>query len=397
MLRAMAGTDIAIVGGGVIGSAIAWWLKAARGADARVTVIEPDPAYERGSTARSLGSVRQQFSTPENILISRFGVDFIRNAGERLAVDGEDRPDVQFREGHYLFLATPPGAEILADNVRIQRAAGASVALLSPADLRDRLPWLNTDGIAAAALGERDEGWLDAYALLKAFRQAAMRAGVEYVRDRAKRLHRDGARLSGVELADGGRLTAGVVVNATGPWAGAMAATAGVDLPVRPRKRTVFTVTTPDPPDDPVLLIDPSGVYLRPEGTQFLTGSSPLPGAADPDTDDLEPHYPAFDEVIWPSLAHRASCFERLRMTGAWAGLYAVNTFDQNAVLGPHPEIGNFHFANGFSGHGLQQAPAVGRALAEWILDGCSHSLDLERFRFDRIAANRPVIERGVI
>ena len=393
----MASADIVIVGGGVIGSAIAWWLKAERRADARVVVIEPDPAYGEGSTGRSLGSVRQQFSTPENILISRFGVDFIRNAGERLGVDGADVPDVQFRAGHYVFIATDAGAYILADNVRIQRETGADISLLSPAELSDRLPWLNTADIAAAAIGERDEGWLDAYALLKAFRAAAEHAGVEYRRDRAVRLLRTGRRIAGVELAEGGVLEAGAAVNAAGPWAGALAATAGVELPVSPRKRTVFTVTTPEPPEDPVLLVDPSGVYLRRDGAHFLAGSSPLPGAPDPDAADLDPDYTAFDDLIWPSLAHRAPCFERLRMTGAWAGYYDFNSFDQNAILGPHPEIGNLYFANGFSGHGLQQAPAVGRALAEWILDGESRSLNLERFRFGRIAANRPVVERGVI
>mgnify|MGYP003571026246 CR=1 FL=1 len=397
MLAAMKRTDIVIVGGGVIGSAIAWWLKAARGCDARVTVIEADPTYAQGATGRSLGSIRQQFSTPENILISRFGIDFIRQAGERLGVDGEDRPDVQFREGHYLFIATEAGAETLAANVRVQRATGAAVAMLTPAELADRLPWISTEGVAAAALGERDEGWLDAYALLRAFRAGAIHAGVEYVTDRADGLMRDGGRLTGVALSDGGELGAGIVVNAAGPWAGGLAATAGIDLPVWPRRRTVFTVTTPDPPVDPVLLIDPSGVYLRPEGAQFLTGSSPLPGQPDPDGGELEPDYSAFDDLIWPSLAHRAPCFERLRMTGAWAGFYDFNSFDQNAILGPHPEIGNLYFANGFSGHGLQQAPAVGRALAEWILDGRSHSLELGRFRYDRIPEGHPIVERGVI
>ncbi|WP_416896576.1 MAG: NAD(P)/FAD-dependent oxidoreductase [Minwuia sp.] len=389
-------TDILIVGGGVIGSAVAWWLKGAKGSDARVTVLEPDVTYERGSTGRSLGSIRQQFSTPENILISRFGIDFIRRSGEILEVDGE-RPDVQFRPGHYLFLATGRGAETLAENVRVQRETGADITLMTPAELSERLPWIRNDDIAAAAIGERDEGWLDPYALLRAFRAAAIRAGVVYLQDRAVGLVREVNRIVGVELADGGKLAAGHVVNAAGPWAGDLAATADIDLPVRPRKRTVFRVTTPEPPQDPVLIVDPSGVYVRPEGDGFLAGSSPLAGDTDPDTFDLDPVYTQFDDICWPALAHRVPAFERLKMAGAWAGLYAVNTFDHNAVLGPHPEIGNLYFANGFTGHGLQQSPAVGRALAEWILDGASTSLNLDRFRFDRIAANRPIVERGVI
>ncbi|WP_417516450.1 NAD(P)/FAD-dependent oxidoreductase [Minwuia sp.] len=392
----MNGSDIVIIGGGVIGSAIAWWLKAARKVDAAVTVYEPDPAYQTGSTARSLGSIRQQFSTVENILISRFGIDFVRNAGDILEIDGE-RPDVQFREGHYLFLASPHGADILKDNVSIQRQAGADVALLSAADLRDRFPWINTRDVSAAALGMRDEGWLDAYALLRAFRAAAIRAGVTYVADRVTHLKRSGARIAAAHLQDGDPATADVFVNAAGPWAGELAATAGIDLPVRPRKRTVFQVTTPEPPVDPLLIVDMSGVYVRPEGNGFLTGSSPSSSDPDPDSFDLDPDYSQFDDICWPALAHRVPAFERLRMAGAWAGQYAFNTFDQNAILGPHPDIANLFFANGFTGHGLQQSPAVGRALAEWIIDGSSHALKLDRFRFDRIADGRPIIECGVI
>ncbi|MDF1721288.1 MAG: FAD-binding oxidoreductase [Minwuia sp.] len=390
-------TDIAIIGGGIVGSSVAWWLKGHFQFPGSVTVIEPDPTYADGATSRSLGSIRQQFSTPENIMLSRFGLNFTRDIAEWIDLPADTMPDVQFHAGHYLLLATDAGADALQANVRVQQGIDAPVALLSPNDVRDRFPWINTADISCAALGLRDEGWVDPYALLQTFRRAARAAEVTYVQDRVSGITRDDHRITAMTLGDGSRLTVGAVVNATGPWAGAVAALAGIDLPVVPRKRTVFHVTTPTPPADPVLIVDPSGVYVRPEGNGFLTGSSPLPGAPDPDGGTLDPDYDQFEGVCWPALAHRSPAFEALRMTSAWGGFYDYNTFDQNAVLGPHADISNFYFANGFSGHGVQQAPAVGRALAEWLLQGRSISLPLDLFRHVRIAAGQPVVERGII
>ncbi|GJL89344.1 MAG: FAD-dependent oxidoreductase [Minwuia thermotolerans] len=390
-------SDIAIIGGGVIGSAIAWWLKAHFAFPGSVTVIEPDPTYAEGATGRSLGSLRQQFSMPENILLSRFGLEFVRHIRNHIDLPEDETPDVQFRDGQYLFLATEAGAEALRSNVATQQATGSPVALLSPDDVSERFPWIRVHDIALAAHGLRDEGWLDPHALLQAFRRGARRAGAAFLQDRVTAIRCADNRVSELSLAVGETLAVGQVVNAAGPWAGAIAAMAGIALPVVPRKRTVFHVTTPTPPTDPVLIVDPSGVYVRPEGNGFLTGSSPLPGEPDPDGGSLDPDYDQLEGRCWPALANRSAAFEALRMTGAWGGFYDYNSFDQNAVLGPHAEITNFHFANGFSGHGVQQAPAVGRALAEWLLQGRSVSLDLGLFSHDRIAANRSVVERGII
>jgi FAD-dependent oxidoreductase domain-containing protein 1 len=390
-------SDIAIIGGGVIGAAIAWWLKAHFAFPGSVTVIEPDPTYAEGATGRSLGSLRQQFSMPENILLSRFGLAFVRDIRNRIDLPEDEAPDVQFRDGHYLFLATEAGAEALRSNVAAQQATGSPVALLTPEEVRQRFPWIRVHDIALAALGLRDEGWLDPHALLQAFRRGARRAGAMFLQDRVTAIRCAKGRVSELSLGSGETMAVGQVVNAAGPWAGAVAAMAGIALPVVPRKRTVFHVTTPTPPTDPLLIVDPSGVYVRPEGNGFLTGSSPLPGEPDPDGGRLDPDYDQFEGRCWPALANRSAAFEALRMTAAWGGFYDYNGFDQNAVLGPHAEITNFHFANGFSGHGVQQAPAVGRALAEWLLQGRSVSLDLGLFSHDRIAANRPVVERGII
>jgi glycine/D-amino acid oxidase-like deaminating enzyme len=199
-------------------------------------------------------------------------------------------------------------------------------------------------------------------------------------------------------LDNGERLEAGTVVNAAGPNAGKVAAMAGLVLPVEPRKRSVFVFEARDRFDDMPLLVDPSGVYVRPEGAMYITGGAePEDGEAAADPADFEPDWTLFEEVIWPTLATRIPAFEAIKPGRAWAGHYDFNTLDQNAVVGPHPEVGNFIFANGFSGHGLQQAPAVGKALAELIVHGRYRSIDCSAFGYSRVAEGRAFRELNVI
>jgi sarcosine oxidase len=387
--------DIVIVGGGVIGSAVAYFLAADPGFGGSIVVVERDPTYAEASTALSVGSVRQQFSTPENIHMSLFGAAFIARIGEHLAVEGE-APEVGWHDGAYLFLASEKGRPILEANHAVQRANGAVNVLLPAEELAQRFPWLRTEDLAAGSLGLEHEGWLDPYGLLNAFRRKARALGVAYRRDGAVGVERQGARIAAVRLGSGARLACGAVVDAAGPRAGEVAALAGIALPVRPRKRFVYVFDCRASLHVNQLVIDPSGVYFRPEGTQFIGGVSP-PADADPDCFDLEVRYELFEERVWPALAHRVPAFEELKLVRAWAGHYDYNTFDQNAVLGPHPEVENFHFANGFSGHGVQQAPAAGRAVAERIFHGRYVTLDLARFGYDRILRNEPIRELNVV
>ncbi len=387
--------DVVIVGGGVVGSAIAYFLADQPAFDGRVVVVERDPTYAEASTPRSTGSIRQQFSTPENIAMSQYGIAFLDQMGDRLAVDGE-QPDVGFHAAGYLFLATPEGRAILEANHGVQRAHGADVALLTPPQLRQRFPWLNVDDLAAGSLGLSGEGWFDPFALLQAFRRRARALGAVYRHDEVTALDREGDRIVGLRLGSGDKIACGAVVNAAGPRAAAVAAMAGLEVPVRPRKRMTFffhcrTTVTGCP-----LVIDPTGFYFRPEGDGFLTGVAPGPHE-DPDCLDLDVDHAWFEERLWPGLAHRVPVFEAIKPIRAWAGHYAVNTFDHNAILGPHPEVTNFLFANGFSGHGLQQSPAVGRAISELIAFGAYRSLNLSRFDYGRIARDEPVVEVNVV
>ncbi len=388
--------DVVVVGGGVVGSSVAYFLAAEEGFDGSVAVVERDPTYVDGSTARSVGGVRQQFSTPENVEISRFGAHFFRDAGETLAVHGE-RGDVDFVEAGYLLLASAEGLDVLRANHEVQRDHGAEVALLDAEELAGRFPWLHTADLAAGSLGLRGEGWIDAYSLLMALKRKAHSLGVSYVRGEAVRIRRDGARVAAVGLADGRELLAGHVVDAAGPQAARIAALAGIeDLPVRSRKRFVFTVECAEPLPGCPLVVDYGGVYFRPEGDRVVCGISP-PAERDPDCEDLKLDPGFFEELVWPALAHRVPAMDALEVRSSWAGHYAYNVHDQNAVVGPHPTLTNFYFANGFSGHGLQQAPAVGRALAELIAYGEYRTLDLRRFRFERFASGELVRERNVI
>ena len=227
-------------------------------------------------------------------------------------------------------------------------------------------------------------------------RAKARAQGAVYAHATVAGLTRAGGRITQVALADGRRLAPGVVVNAAGPQARAVAEMAGLDLPVSPRARAVFVFEARDPPAALPLVIDPSGVYVRPEGPLFITGTAPPPDR-DPETEDLTVDHRLFEEIIWPTLAHRIPAFEAIRLVRAWAGLYAMNPVDQNALIGPHPDCHGLLLANGFSGHGLQQAPAVGRGLAEWIVHGRYVSLDLSPLSLDRLRGGRPLIEQAVV
>ncbi|MEP6638180.1 MAG: FAD-binding oxidoreductase, partial [Chloroflexota bacterium] len=278
----------------------------------------------------------------------------------------------------------------------IQEAEGAAVELLTPEDLALRFPWLALDGVALGSLGLHGEGWFDGYALMQAFRRKAQSLGAEYLAAEVVRVRVGGSRVESVELADGTPVACGTLVNAAGPWARELAAMAGVPLPVEARRRCVFVFDARGRIDDCPLVIDTSGAWFRPEGDLFLAAISPA-DREDRDGLPLEVDQRQWEDDLWPVLAARAPAFDAVKVTNAWAGYYDYNTFDQNAILGRHPEVGNLLFANGFSGHGIQQAPAVGRAIGQLIAQGRYISLDLSVFEYERIAAGRRVVERNVI
>lgn len=404
--------DIVIVGGAAMGSSVAYHLLAHPGFSGRVVVVEKDPTYARCASALSAASIRSQFSSAVNVRVSLYGIRFLREIGERLAV-GDERPEIGLHEGGYLFLADAAQAEAMRACHALQVAEGADVALLDAAALVARYPWLAPgDDVVLGSLGLSGEGWFDGWGLLQAFRKKAKALGAVYVAGEVCDLERDGPRIAAVRLADGTRIACGTVVDCAGAGGRSLAARAGIDLPVFARRRYVFTFTCRGPVERCPLMIDTSGVYVRPEGEsadgrRFICGVSPSseededPALAwrDDDPATHEPDWSVFEERIWPALAARVPAFEAIRPGTAWAGPYDMNVRDANALLGPAPAPApqNFLLCNGFSGHGLQQSPAVGRGLAELIVDGRWTTLDLSDLAATRLADGRRALERAVV
>lgn len=389
--------DVVIVGGGAVGSSIAYWLAADPGFSGTVAVVEKDPTYEFSTTARSNSSIRLQFSTALNIRISQFGIAFLQNLPDYLTVDG-DVPDVSYFQGGYLFLAeTEAEKRLLLQNHAVQLENGVTeVVALEPDELKQRFPWLNTDGLSLGTLGLKGEGWFDPYGLLQAFKRKARSLGVTYLKDEVVGFGRRGRKIASITLKSGETISCGTVVNAAGAWAGQVAQLAGVDLPVFPRRRLVFVFGCQTEIKGMPLVIDPKGFYMRPEGRYFICGMKP-PADQDPNSHSFDVDYSWFDETLWPILAHWVPAFEAVKLERGWAGHYEYNTFDRNALLGYHPGVDNMVFANGFSGHGMQQCPAIGRGIAELIAHGGYRTLDLAEFSVARLVEGKPIIEQYVV
>ena len=395
--------DIVIVGGAAIGSSIAYHIASDPAFTGRVVVIEKDPTYQFSASALSAASIRQQYSSAINIRMSLYGIQFMREIGERLNING-DKPAIDLHEGGYLYLAASENAaRVLHENWELQRQEGADILLFTPEEAAKRYPWLSVSDLHAATWGQTGEGWFDGWGLMQAFRKKARALGVTYIDGKVVDIEQAHGRVTAVTLADGSRIACGALVNAAGAsGARQLAEQAGIAIPVVSKKRCVFTFTCKADFNTFPMLIDASGCYARPEGHRTADGQMFICGSApaeenDPDTDDFDVDYALFEEHVWPTLATRVPAFEAIRPGRAWAGHYDMNLFDANAILGPVPQLPNFYLANGFSGHGLQQSPAVGRGVAELLVHGRYLTLDLSEAGFERIAANKPLLEKNVI
>jgi FAD-dependent oxidoreductase domain-containing protein 1 len=382
--------DVVIVGGGIMGSATAYYLT---GSDPglRVVVVEMDPTYARSSTTLSMTNARIQFSLKKNVEVSQYAFKKLETFETDMAV-GDNRPSIAYRrEGNLLLVddALAPGARAAFE---MQRALGCQVQWWSPDEIRRHYP-LYEPKTMEGTFGAQD-GNFDAYAVLMGYRSKARSQGAVYVHDKAVELMTQSGRITGVRMASGDRYSTGIAINCAGAWCTELAKTAGVHLPVQPIKRQIFALDPAVKPSGPLpLTILPSGLYFRTEtGGLILLGKS-MP--EDPVGFDFSWDDKRFLENLWFELAEFVPAFDTLKLMRGWAGLYAVNTLDGNAILGQWPELGGFYLANGFSGHGLQQAPAVGRYLSEIILKK-EVSLDLSIFHPDRILENRPIPEAGL-
>lgn len=389
--------DVVIAGGAIMGSSAAWFLTEL-GFDGSILVVDRDLSFANTATAHSTSCIRQQFSTALNVKISQFGADFINNLRDYLG--GDDRvPEIGIRSFGYMYLAD---SHAFADDLRarhaVQVAAGAETRLLSAEEIAASYPFYALDDIVLGSLNTRDEGYFDAMAVFEWVRRQARERGVHFVENEVVGMSVSGEHVRDVTMATGDRIACGEVVNAAGPRAAAVAAMAGIDLPVEPRKRYswVFKAETPLVRDLP-LTIDPCGLHVRENGGGTYQAGGHIGPDPAVEVDDFEMDHGLWEDWAWPALARRIPQFDAIRLTHSWAGHYEMNVVDHNAILGPHPEIDNFLFMNGFSGHGLQQAPAMGRGIAELVCHGGFRALDLSEFCFECLIGATPRIERAVI
>jgi glycine/D-amino acid oxidase-like deaminating enzyme len=356
-------------------------------------VIERDPVYTQASTTLSASNARIQFSLAENVRISQYTFEVLKSFGEDMAVE-DRRPEIGFRQEGNLFMVDAAGSRSAREALALQRSLGCAVEWWAADEVRRRYPLYAADRFEGATFGSQD-GHFDAYAALMGYKAKARALGAVYRHDEVTAIEVSRGRAEGVRLKSGGRLGGAFVINCAGAWCAEVARTAGVELPVKPIKRQIFVLDTRIKPDNPLpLTVLPSGLYFRTEtgGTLLLGKSMP----DDPEGYDFTWDDKRFTEILWPELADFAPAFDTLKLIRGWAGLYAVNTLDGNAILGPWPEISGLLLANGFSGHGLQQAPAVGRYMAE-LVTGAAHRLDLSIFSAERILSGRPINEKGLI
>ncbi len=392
--------DVVIVGGAIMGSSAAWFLSDDKDFDGTVLVVEKDSSYEFASTMHTNSCMRQQFSTELNVRISQFAADFVKNLPRYMGND--DRvPNLNIHNFGYMYLADNEGfADVLRESQAVQIAAGAGTQLMTPEQIKAAYPFYNVDDIVLGSINTVDEGFWDGTAVFDWWRKSARERGVEYIQNEVVSMTKNanGTRVESVTLKSGEVVACGQVLNASGPRAIETAKMAGLVIPVEPRKRFTWIFTAEQPLDrDLPLTIDPSGVHVRENGggTYQCGGHTDIDPAVD--YNDFHMDHALWENHIWPVLATRIPQFEAIKVQSEWAGHYSYNTFDHNAIMGPDTTVENFFFLNGFSGHGLQQSPAMGRGTAEIMVHGAYKTLDMSPFNVDRIKQNRPILEKAII
>ncbi|KAF4545953.1 putative fad oxidoreductase [Lasiodiplodia theobromae] len=391
--------DVIIIGGATSGSSIAWFLSSNPDFNGRILVVERDPSLQFSATKASNNCIRQQFATSINVKIAQYGASFIKDFHKNLDND-PNVPNIPIRNFGYLYLADNQAfAKVLEEDRDLQASCGAGTRIVSRSEIAKKYPFYHLEDVVCGSLNTVDEGAFDALGMVEWLRQKATARGVEYVHSEVVAVGRAGDEIKTVTLKTGETIAVGRVVNASGTRAGQVASMAGVNLPIEARRRYTYIFEVDQPLDqDLPLTIDPTGVHLRSFGEKdYLVGCPPIGPDIAVDVDDFGYPEDVWNEKIFPVLAKRVPQFSTARITQSWVGHYEFNTFDHNAIIGPHTEVKNLLFCCGFSGHGSQQAPACGRALAELIVYGAFRTLDLSDLLYNRIPSGRPILERAVI
>lgn len=385
----MSSADVVIIGSGIVGSSIAYHLTAA--GCRNVLVLERESHTGKGSTGKSMGGVRAQFSTAVNIQMSLYSIPFYAAFDERLGHPAGYRPQ------GYLFLATSEAhMKYLRANYAQQKAMGlTAVGFIDPSAIARQYPQLRMDDVVGGTFCSTD-GFVDPYSVMNGFMQCATEHGARLVRNaEVTGIERDGQGVSAVVTANETFATRRIV-NAAGAWAAAVAAMVGVTLPVEPLRRMLVPTEPFDqfPHSAPMIIDMSNGFHFRPEGLGFLLAWN------DPEETtgyklDFEP---SFIEKVLIRAAERVPVFENLAVNPkrAWAGLYEM-TPDHHPILGAVPEVPGFFLANGFSGHGVMHAPATGKILADLVLRGKTELIDASVLNIRRFAEGRLIHETAVL
>jgi FAD-dependent oxidoreductase domain-containing protein 1 len=377
--------DVVVIGGGVMGSATAWHLLADE-PDLRVAVVEPDATYAGAASSTASGGVRQLFSRPENIQMSRYTHEVLDAWHEWSppvgTADPEEVPDIAWHPNGYLFITEPQLSDQLHTDYEQQISLGVEAQWLEPHEVAQRYPLLATEDLGPAVLSPRD-GWLDPTTFLNGMARRSRRLGAVYVRDRAVDFETSGRRVMSVVLESGHAVRADHIVNVAGVWGPGLSAILKLNLPVEPMRRFDHYVEIQQDLGSYPFVKDPKGLAIRPEGAGLTAA---LVDFSTPGGWDLAIDTSWFETVVWPALVERIPAADRLRLVSTWSGHYDQNRLDGNMILDRwDAEFDNYYFATGFSGHGLMHAPAVGRALSELILHGSFQTLDLSRMGLRRV------------
>ncbi|KAK1145261.1 hypothetical protein N8T08_004414 [Aspergillus melleus] len=391
--------DVVIVGGATSGSSIAWHLVANPDFKGSVLVVERDPSLRYSATKASNNCMRQQFATAINVQIAQYAAEFVKRFGNEFPPDA-CVPDTPIRSFGYLYLSDSERfTEVLKKDQELQASCGAGTQIISRAEVMGRYPFFFTDDIDAGSLNLVDEGAFNALGMVEWLRRTAREKGVEYISNEVVGVDVQKDQVQSIELQSGQRITVGKLVNAAGTRAAAVSRLGGIDLPIEARRRYTYIFEVDEPlPQDLPLTIDPSGVHLRSYGAKdYLVGCPPIGPDTAVDVNDFSFAENAWEEKVLPVITRRVPRFASARVTNSWMGHYEFNTFDHNAIVGPHSQVSNLFFCVGFSGHGSQQAPACGRGVAELVVYGGFKTLDLSVLSHKRIVENRPLTERAVI
>jgi FAD-dependent oxidoreductase domain-containing protein 1 len=384
--------DVVVIGGGIIGSSVAYFLLK-EAPHLSVAVIEPDPTYEFASALRASGGCRVQFSRPENIAMSLFSIGFIKSFEATMATGGRAAP-VDWVEGGYLFIVPPAQVAGLERIARRQVELGCRVDILSPAQLKEKFPSMHVDDLGAGAHTPHD-GWCDPNGLLWGFRRKAVELGATYIEDRFIDADVDAAKAKSILLESGRRIDAEAFVNAAGAWSGGVAERFGMRLPISPLRRFEHYFTAGSPVERLPYVKDVARLAFRSEGNGFSGG---LVDGSERRGFNFEVDHDYFERVVWPAVAHRFPPFEGAKCHRTWSGLYEVNELDGNPVIGAwNARLPNLFTVAGFSGHGMMHAPAAGRAIAELVVHRQFRTLDLSRLGYERVEAQTPYAEEGIL